>query len=198
MKNETIGEKWAGSQMKNEVNGKNNFSDPADVMLLLAKEADDVIAMAGKSAMQESAAETEKILQQYEQRSKQVILKIREETRARADEMSARFRDALILCVEEASTAALDKAAQNMSTQAGEIVRRLKESVQKDTRQALADGLVAVDSEKSRPAAPATKPAQEKTPPMAEPPAPEEISLVYDENGLVSKATEDFEKWLMQ
>ncbi|RJO62374.1 MAG: hypothetical protein C4542_04325 [Dehalococcoidia bacterium] len=73
--------------MKSEDNGKNNYGNPADVMLLLAKEADDVIALASKSARQEAEEETEKLLRQYEQRAKQIVLKIREETRSRADEM---------------------------------------------------------------------------------------------------------------
>jgi thioredoxin-like negative regulator of GroEL len=90
-----------------EENSKKNYGDPADVMLLLAKEAEDVVASAGKSAQQQAEEETQKWLRQYEQRAKQIVLKIREESRARADEMAARFREALILRVEEASTAAI-------------------------------------------------------------------------------------------
>ena len=95
--------------MNPEDNVQKKYDDPADVMLLLAKEPDDVIARAGKSARQEAEEETGKMLLQYEQRARQIVLKIREEARARADEMAARFRDALILRIEEASTAALDE-----------------------------------------------------------------------------------------
>jgi hypothetical protein len=42
-----------------EENSKKNYGNPADVMLLLAKEAEDVVASAGKSARQQ--AEDEKI-----------------------------------------------------------------------------------------------------------------------------------------
>jgi hypothetical protein len=181
--------------MKPEDNGKKNYGNPADVMLLLAKEADDVIALAGKSARQEAEEETEKMLHQYEQRATQIVLKIREETRTRAEEMAGRFRDALILRVEEASTAAMDETINSVGVKTGEIVKHLQEVVKKETRQALAEGLVAGD-DKSR----STRAHREEEKPVAkaEQPAVEEISLVSEEGDLAPKAPEDFEKWLMQ
>ena len=181
--------------MKPEDNGKQNYSDPMDVMLLLAKEADDVIALAGKSARQEAEEETEKMLRQYEQRAKQIVLKIREETRARADEMALRFRDALILRVEEASTAALDATIKSVGVKTDEIVKHLQEVVKKETRQALAEGLVAGD-DKSRSAR--SHHEEEKPVIKAEHPGDKETSRASEENNPSPKTPEDFEKWLMQ
>jgi uncharacterized membrane protein len=181
--------------MKPEDNGKNSYSSPADIMLLLAQEAENVISVAGKAARQEADDETEKMLRQYEQKAKQIILKIREEARARAEDMASRFRDAVILRVEEASTASLDQAIKSLDIKTGEIVKHLQDSVKKDTRQALAEGLVAGD-EKPRPTHASTE--QEKPAPKSELPMPEEISLVSDKSDSTTKPPEDFEKWLMQ
>jgi hypothetical protein len=182
-----------GYSMKPDDSGKRNYGDPADVMLLLAKEADDVIALAGKSARQEAEEETEKMLRQYEQRAKQIVLKIREETRARADEMAVRFRDALILMVEEASTAALDETIAGVGVKTGEIVKHMQEAVKKETRQALAEGLVAGD-DKSR----STRAQREEDSSLnTEKPQAEKISSAGEEGKLPPRAAEDFEKWLM-
>lgn len=181
--------------MSPEDNGQKDYGNPADVMLLLAKEADDVIAMAGKSARQEAEEETEKMLRQYEQRAKQIVLKIREETRTRAEEMAGRFRDALILRVEEASTAAMDETIHSVGIKTGEIVKHLQEVVKKETRQALAEGLVAVD-DTSR----STRAHREEEKPAAkvEQPAGQGISLVSKEGSPAPGAPADFEKWLLR
>ncbi len=181
--------------MKSEDNGKKNYGNPADVMLLLAKEADDVIVSAGKSARQEAEDETEKMLRLYEQKAKQIVLKIREETRARADEMAVRFRDAIILRVEEASTAALDEAVKGVGIRTGEIVKHLQDVVKKETRQALAEGLVAGDD---NPRSTRLHREDEKPAAKADQSAVEELSLISEEGDPAPKAPEDFEKWLMQ
>jgi uncharacterized membrane protein len=180
--------------MKTEDNGKKNYGSTADVMILLAKEAEDVISLAGKSARQEADEETEKLLRQYEQKAKQIVLKIREEARTRADDMASRFRDAIILRVEEASTASLDEAIKNLDVKTGEIVKHLQDAVKKETRQALAEGLVAGD-EKPR----GNRASEEQKPSTkSETAMPEEIRLVSEQGDLAPKAPEDFEKWLMQ
>jgi uncharacterized membrane protein len=180
--------------MKTEDNDKKNYGSPADVMVLLAKEAEDVISLAGKSARQEAEEETEKLLRQYEQKAKQIVLKIREEARTRADDMASRFRDAIILRVEEASTASLDEAIKSLDVKTGEIVKHLQDAVKKETRQALAEGLVAGDEKPC-----GTRASEEQKPSAkSENPIPEEIHLVSEQADLAHKAPEDFEKWLMQ
>jgi uncharacterized membrane protein len=181
--------------MKPEDNGKKNYGSPADVMLLLAQEAEDVISIAGKAARQEADDETEKMLRQYEQKAKQIVLKIREEARTRADDMAARFRDAVILRVEEASTASLDEAIKSIDVKTGEIVKHLQDTVKKDARQALAEGLVAGDE---KPRLNRAYIEREKLAPKSELPVPEEISLVSEKSEAAPKAPEDFETWLMQ
>ena len=181
--------------MKTEDKGSNDYGSPADVMMLLAKEAEDVITVAGKAARQEADDETEKMLRQYEQKAKQIVLKIREEARARADDMATRFRDALILRVEEASTASLDEAIKSIDIKAEQIVKHLQESVRKDTRQALAEGLVAGDE---KPKLTRTVNNQDKISPKSELPMHESTSKVNDKADGAPKAPEDFENWLMQ
>ena len=181
--------------MKPEDKKSTNFGSPADVMKLLAQEAEDVISVAGKAARQEADDETEKMLRQYEQKTKQIVLKIREEARARAEDMASRFRDALILRVEEASTASLEEAIKSIDNKAEQIVKHLQESVRKDTRQALAEGLAAGDETlKSNRAL--NEPDKISTKPG--PPIHEQISKVNNEADAAPKAPEDFENWLMQ
>ena len=181
--------------MNPEDNGKKNYGDPADVMLLLAKEADDVISLAGKSARKEAEEETEKMLLQYEQKAKQIVLKIREETRARAEEMAARFRDALVLRVEEASTSALDDAIKSVGVKADEVIKHMQQTVRKETRQALAAGLVAGDEKSLLIRA---QPEEEKPVVKVEQPVVEQVSTVSDGGNPAPRVPEDFEQWLMQ
>jgi hypothetical protein len=183
--------------MKPEETGKKNYGNPADVMLLLAREADDVIALAGKSARQEAEEETEKMLRQYEQRAKQIVLKIREEARSRADEMAMRFRDALILRVEEASTAALDTAIKDVGAKTEEIVKHLQEVVKKETRQALAEGLVAGD-DKNHSAVRSHRDEEKSNLKAEQQPGMQETHPVSEDVNLSPKTPEDFEKWLLQ
>lgn len=183
--------------MKTDDAGGKNYGNPRDVMVLLAKEAEDVIALAGKSAYQEAADETEKMLQQYEQKAKQIILKIREETHARADEMAVRFRDALMLGVEEASTAALNETINEVGTKTAEIVKRLQEAVRREARQALAEGLMAGDDK----ARSVSRGRLEEARPTAEPETSansSETGTTGEEKPQMAETPQDFEQWLMQ
>ncbi len=182
--------------MDMEKDSKKNFGEPADVMLLLAKEAEDVVVGAGKSARREAEEETEKLLRQYEQRSRQIMLKIREESRARAEEMAARFRDALILSVEEASASAMDETIKSVGVRTGEIVRNLQEVVRKETRQALAEGLVAGTGKSA--VAQQTPAAEQTRGNVLEPVKVEGVKITDEGNNSASEPPEEFERWLMQ
>jgi vacuolar-type H+-ATPase subunit E/Vma4 len=181
--------------MDMEKDSKKNFGEPADVMLLLAKEAEDVVVDAGKSARQEAEEETEKLLRQYEQRARQIVLKIREESRVRAEEMAVRFRDALILRVEEASTVAMDETIKSVGVRTGEIIKHLQDTVRKETRQALAEGLVAGDE---KPASMHVPVAEQTHKPVPDLVRVEDAKTTDEGANPVPESPEEFEKWLMQ
>ncbi|RJO62373.1 MAG: hypothetical protein C4542_04320 [Dehalococcoidia bacterium] len=67
----------------------------------------------------------------------------------------------------------------------------MQEGVRKETRQALAESLIAGDEQPAR-----LQREEEKPVAKTQQPAVEEISLVSGEGELAPKAPEDFEKWL--
>jgi hypothetical protein len=161
-------------------------------MLLLAEEAEHMMSEAGQLARMEAEEETEKFLRQYEQRAKQIILKIREEARGRAAEIAERFREALMLRIEENSTAAIGQVISGIGGKTEEILQRLKETAKREVRQALAEGLMA-----SQPSAGVN--TESKLITKADEPAasPHESTPEIKEE-TVSSAGEDFESWLRQ
>ncbi len=174
---------------------KNDKKETSDVMLLLAEEAEQMIGLAGKTAVKEVEEETEKFLRQYEQKARQIILKIREDSRERANEIAGRFRDALILQIEEASTTALSQSIIDAGSRTGEIARRMQEATRREVRQALAEGLMAggpVDRNKRGEEKPASRP---EMPTVLE----GQSAPAGDSAGMEAKPpADDFESWLRQ
>jgi hypothetical protein len=117
-----------------------------DLMQLMAEESENMIESAAKSAAKEADEETTEFLLQYEQKARQIILKIRAESSVKADAIAERFRDALMLRIEEASMASLNQVITGVSLKTGEIIKRLQESAKREARQALAEGLTAGSS----------------------------------------------------
>jgi hypothetical protein len=156
-----------------------------DIMMLLTEEADLLMMSARESACKEANEETEILLRQYEQKAKQIILKTREEARNRANEITERFREALVLRIEETSTEALIQILAGVGAKSGEIAARLQGAAKNEVRQALAETIVAGIT---------TDPGVAQPAPAAETPASKPIENNQPEPlpGL------DFESWLRQ
>jgi hypothetical protein len=155
-----------------------------DIMALLAEEASHLMTSARESACKEANEETEKLLRQYEQKAKQIILKTREEARSRANEIAERFREALVLGIEETSTEALIQILAGLGTKSGEIATRLHDTAKNEVRQAIAENIVAGITPDS---APQVKPIVEMpVSPQVENAKPDAVP------------GEDFESWLRQ
>ena len=75
-----------------EETSKSGNRGTADLMADMAKEADQIIAIAGKAARQEAEQEMERILKQYEDKAKQIVLRIREETNTKAAQIADSVR----------------------------------------------------------------------------------------------------------
>ena len=119
--------------MKNETPGK-----AADVFMMLAEEADSMMKTTSESARKEASEETEKFLLEYEQRARQIILKTRENARLQASEIAERFKEALMLRIEETSALAMSQIMASVGTKTEEMVQRLQQAAQSEVRQALA------------------------------------------------------------
>jgi hypothetical protein len=88
-----------------------------------------------------------------------------------------------------------------VAVKADEIIKHMQQAVKKETRQALAEGLVAGDARTRGPTLAfrgEEKLAPKVEQPLVEQPLVEQVSLVSKEGDLAPTTPEDFEKWLMQ
>ena len=111
----------------------------ADVFMVLAEEADSMMKSTSDLARKEALDETEKFLQQYEQKARQIILKTRENARMQASDIAERFKKALMMRIEEASASAMSQIMASVGTKTDEMVQRLQQAAQTEVRHALAD-----------------------------------------------------------
>ncbi len=158
--------------MKNEMRAPGKA---VDVFMLLAEEADGMMKATTESTRNEASEETEKFLQEYEQKARQIILRSRENARIKATEIAERFKEALMLRIEEASAAALGQIITGVGNKTEEMVLRLQQAAQTEVRQVLADALAN------------NQPAKQ--------PAPVEAVPVESSE---AANTESFESWLTQ
>ena len=134
--------------MKNETKSPGKA---ADVFTLLAEEAESMMKSTSELARKEASEETEKFLLEYEQKARQIILKIRENARLQATEIAERFKEALMLRIEEASASALSQIMAGVGNKTEEMVSRLQQAARSEVRQVLAEALAGNPSSKQTP-----------------------------------------------
>jgi len=120
-----------------ETDDKEGMAESAaiDFMAELTQMADRIIAEAGEKAAREAEQELEKVLGEYERKTKQIILKIKEETKTKTAGIAAKFSEAIMLRIEQASAKAVTSAVSEMSSRAGELTRKMQEMAQQETGQ---------------------------------------------------------------
>ncbi len=167
----------------------------SEMMETLAREAAQVVADAIKSAREEAEAEAKKMLQQYEQKTRQIALKIREDTKARAAEIADKIRETIMLKVEMASadvmaeaiaesTRKVEALGQERQELAGKEAEKVSVIVSDDVR---SEAVQPVDKPKGKAEAEDKKNADPKTEPVAA------------EKGIeVSSSIEGFDQWLAE
>ncbi len=160
--------------MKNEMRAPGKA---VDVFMLLAEEADGIMKSTSEQARQQASEETEKFLQEYEQKARQIIVKTRENARAQAAEIAERFKEAMMLRIEEASASAMSQVMAGVGTKTEEMLQRIQQASRSEVRQVLADALTSKEQTAQQP------------PPTTET-APAENVDAAD--------TESFESWLSQ
>ena len=170
-----------------------------DIMSALSQEVQKVIGEAGEAAGREAEQELERILGEYEQKTKQILLKVREGTKSKTAEIAARLSEAIMLGVEQASARAVTGAVAEFGIRTGEITNRMQQSVDKEASQAmgrLVTGMGGVNKEAAEETAKDEKTAETSA----------------QENGKESKAAskddgielqqgiecDDFNQWLSQ
>lgn len=101
----------------------------ADTIAALAQEAGKVILEASRAAKQEAEQEAERVLRQYEQKTRQIVLKIREETKVKATVIANRIRDAIMLKIEQASADVIAKSSERVEELVGKTQQIASEEV---------------------------------------------------------------------
>ena len=171
--------------MKNEV--KNPVNKSADIFLVLAEEAENMMKTTSESARKEAADETEKFLQEYEQKARQIILRTKDKAHRQASDIADRFKEALMQRIEEASASAMGQIMAGMGSKTEGMMQRLQQAIQSETRQALADALG------SKPESFAAKAETFVTKPGSKPAAVDTSAKSID-----TISPESFESWLTQ
>jgi hypothetical protein len=163
----------------------------ADIFLVLAEEAENMMKTTSESASKEAAEETEKFLQEYEQKARQIIVRTREKARMQASDIAERFKEALMQRIEEASASAMSQIMAGVGSKTEGMMQRLQQVVQTETRQALADALNGKpESLVARAENIVTKPASK--------PAAQTTVADASRKGADGISPESFESWLSQ
>jgi DNA-binding protein len=165
----------------------------SEMMETLAREAAQVVGGAIKSARKESEAEAKKMLQQYEQKTRQIALKIREDTKSRAAEIADKIRETIMLKVEKASADVMAEAIAESTRKVEALGQERQELAGKEAERA---SVIVSDDARSEAAQPVDKlkgkaVAEDKKNggPKAEPAA-------RQEGVEVNSSIEGFDQWL--
>jgi len=126
---------------------------PLDIMATLAQEAEQIIIEASEEAGREAGLELEKVLREYEQRTKQIVLKVREKTKSKTAEIANRLSEAVMLGIEKASAKAVAGVVTELSVKSKEFTKEIQEAAEKEAGQEVvkaAVGLSGVESAANR------------------------------------------------
>ncbi|MCJ7769291.1 MAG: hypothetical protein MUO92_02295 [Dehalococcoidales bacterium] len=128
---------------ENNENDEKIESGTSDIMMELTQAADKVIAEAGEKAGREAEQELERIISEYERKTKQIILKIKEETKTKTAEIAGKLSETIMLRIEQASAEAVTSAVSELSTKARKLTRKMQETAGEEVEKTM--GKVAVE-----------------------------------------------------
>jgi hypothetical protein len=123
------------------------FTEVTSIMSVLSDDAEHIVTDAVTAASTEAEEETRKFLCEYEQKIKQIMIKVREGSLAQVSEITDRFREAMLLRIEEASITALNGTAEEAVIKTVGIVEKLQKNARHEVKLALADNLMANETD---------------------------------------------------
>lgn len=156
---------------------KQSEQESEKIIEAFSKETEQVFARACETARHAAELELEKALREYEQKAKQIVLKIREEAKARVAEIASRLSEAILQGIERTS-------AEAMASSVIEFNRRAEN---------LTQGLCPNETRRPERAAPAGMNSLEGID-IGE----DLASIVEDKPSGRVQANEEFEQWLKQ
>ncbi|UCG54092.1 MAG: hypothetical protein JSV32_05660 [Dehalococcoidia bacterium] len=171
-----------------------------DFLTELTQATERIIVEAGKKAGREAEQEMERILGEYERKTKQIILKIKEETKAKTAEIATTLSEAIMLRIEQASARAVTSAASEFSNRAGELTMKLQETAEKETSQEISKVSGALLSDTGSNDGNVPQEESIKSEAKQEDTA-QEVKSVAEEGEIELQQTvetEDFDRWLTQ
>lgn len=183
-----------------ENNGNNEKAEPgtSDFMTELIQAADRIIAEASEKAGREAEQELERMIGEYERKTKQIILKIKEETKTKTAEIAGKLSATIMLRIEQSSAEAVTSSVSELITKAGDLTRKMQETADKEVEQTK-DKIAAelgsdAQSDDSNPPKEDTVMAK-----VEEDDSRKEEEVVAEEEGIELKQSigaDDFNEWL--
>jgi hypothetical protein len=104
---------------------KQSEQESGKIIETFGKETEQVFAKACETARHAAELELEKALQEYEQKAKQIVLKIREEAKTRTAEIASRLSEAIIQGIERSSAEAMASSVVEFNRRAESLTQGL-------------------------------------------------------------------------
>ncbi|UCE97452.1 MAG: hypothetical protein JSV74_05740 [Dehalococcoidia bacterium] len=187
---------------KSKAHGGEKDSSPIsnDFLAELTQAAESIITEAGRKAGREAEQEMERILSEYERKTKQIILKIKEETKAKTTEIATKLSAAIMLRIEQTSAKAVTGAVSEFSNRAGELTKKLQETAEKETSHEVTKASVELfnNSGSTDEVVPQEEPDKSET---NKEDTTQEVKSMAEESEIELQQpveTEDFDRWLTQ
>lgn len=165
----------------------------SEMMEELAREAAQVVDDAIKSAREEAEAEAKKMLQQYEQKTRQIALKVREDAKSRAAEIADKVRESIMLRVERASADVMAEAVAESTRQVEALGQKRQELAGKEAEQV---SIMVSDNVRSEAAQPVDKPKGKAEAEDKKNGSPKTEPVARQEGIEVNSPIEGFDQWL--
>jgi hypothetical protein len=104
---------------------KQSEQESEKIIESLSKETEQVFAKACETARHAAELELEKALNEYEQKAKQIVLKIREEAKTKTAEIASRLSEAILQGIERTSAEAMASSVVEFNRRAEGITQGL-------------------------------------------------------------------------
>lgn len=121
--------------MKNDEDN-NAENESFNIIDIVAQEAERVVAESCEAAKLEAEQELENALREYEQRTRQIVLKIKEGAKSRTAEIADRLGEAIMVRIENSSTEAVAEVIAEFGEKAEHIIRTIQETSVRESEEA--------------------------------------------------------------
>jgi hypothetical protein len=115
---------------------KQSEQESTKIIEAFGRETEQVFARAYETARKAAELELEKALHEYEQKAKQIVLKIREDAKVRTAEIASRLSEAILQGIERSSAEAVASSVIDFNKRAENLTQNLCQTGAKQQAQA--------------------------------------------------------------